>query len=292
MGYDMGCFAQNVTQVSKKEKIFIDYELSKKKFYQQEGVFVTLWLYSVNPDITFASEAEPPALANGEFAYMSKVQDVRQPKREKIKGVNYYAFPISTYLFTMKEPGKYRLENGRYNVGINVPVVYHDPIWGEQRGFETRNTVVNLPSLEFRVKELPVVEGPLNFSGAVGSFEIETIIPEGNIILNEPSTAIITVRGNGLLGKDILPEYRNAFRNGTKLRSVSENHRMFFDGKDVVSELELECEFIPTDQEDCRIGSISLGYFNPQTEKYEIARSKTVQVPVSSISVERNIHDI
>lgn len=284
--------AQVLTPVSKKDKIFIDYEFSKKKFYEQEGTFITLWLYSVNPDIAFANEAEPPSLNKGKFAYASKVQDMRQPKKERVKGVDYYAYPLSTYLVTMKEPGKFRLQNGSYEVGINVPVVYQDQMWGEQRGFETRSFRISLPSSEFRVKELPVVEGTGNFSGAVGNFEIVTSIPEGNIILNEPSTVIITVRGNGLIGNDILPEYREAFGNGTKLRSVSENSRMFFDGKDVVSELELECEFIPTDKEHCEIGIVSLGYFNPETEKYETARSEPVRVSVKSLSVERSVHDI
>lgn len=284
--------AQQLTPVSKKDKIFIDYEFSKKKFYEQEGAFITLWLYSVNPDIAFAKEAEAPTLNKGNFAYASKVQDMRQSKKERVKGVDYYAYPLSTYLVMMRDPGKFKLQNGSYEVGINVPVVYQDPMWGEQRGFETRSFRISLPTAEFRVKELPVAEGTGNFSGAVGNFEIVTSIPEGNIILNEPSTVVITVRGNGLIGNDILPEYREAFGNGTKLRSVSENSRMFFDGKDVVSELELECEFIPTDKDNCEIGIVSLGYFNPETEKYETARSEPVRVNVKSLSVERSVHDI
>lgn len=285
--------AQAVPVGKHVDDLFIRYEFSKDKIYEHEGALVTAWLYTINPEIAYARELNPPVAAKNNFTYLSQVRDMRQPRRERIKGADYYVFPLTTYVVMMAEDGKFEIAENDFEVGVNVPVITFDPIWGEQKGFRTNNMTVKSPKTSFRIRKLPDILDPnVHYSGAVGIFEIKTEIPEGNIILNESSTAVITVRGKGLLGNDILPEYRNAFGTGAKLKSVAENTRLYFDGKNVISELELVCEFIPTDQENCEIGVVSLGYFNPETGHYETAYSEPVKVKVNSLSIEREVHDI
>lgn len=114
---------------------------------------------------------------------------------------------------------------------------------------------------------------------------METIVPKGDIIVNEDASLIIVVKGKGLLGSDILPEYREAFGTGNKLKSFTERTDSFYDGKDIVSEFEMECEFVPTDIKNCEIGVVRFGYFNPETGKYETAESKPVKIDVKSSAV-------
>lgn len=270
---------------NKENDMFVKCELNKTEFYAHECVCATVWLYSVDGDIAYVNELESPSLKRGEFSHLSRLSQSPKAHKENIRGVDYFVFPLSSYIFTMADGGKYQMINGEFEIGINVPVIYNDPFYGRIRGVETRSHRVQMSPVAFKVKSLPPVQYNMTFSGAVGEFEVKTIVPHGDIIVNEDASLLIVVKGKGLLGSDILPEYREAFGNGNKLKSFTERNDSFFDGKDIVSELEMECEFVPTDIKNCEIGVIRFGYFNPKSGKYEIAESEPVKIDVKSSAV-------
>lgn len=265
--------------------MFVKCEFNKTEFYAHECVCATVWLYSEDADIAYVNELVSPSLRKGEFSYLSRLSQSPKAHRENIKGVDYFVFPLSSYMFTMSNAGKYQMIDGEFEIGINVPVVYNDPFYGRIRGVETHSRRVRMSPSSFKVKSLPPVKEGAPFSGAVGEFEVETIVPKGDIIVNEDASLIIVVKGKGLLGSDILPEYREAFGTGNKLKSFTERTDSFYDGKDIVSEFEMECEFVPTDIKNCEIGVVRFGYFNPETGKYETAESKSVKIDVKSSAV-------
>ncbi len=265
--------------------MFVRCEFSKTEFYAYESVRATIWLYSTNPEIAYVNEMKSPSLKKGEFSYLSRLSQSPEPRRERIKGIDYYVFPLSSYFFTMRNDGKYQMEGGEYEVGVNIPYVIQDPFYGRMRGMKTHKMRITMLPSAFKVKSLPAMKDDTTFSGAVGEFEVSIIVPEGNIIVNEDASLNIVVKGKGLLGSDLLPEYREAFGNGNKLKSFSERSNSYFDGKDIVSELVMECEFVPTDIKNCEIGIIRFGYFNPMTGKYEVAESEPVKIDVKSSAV-------
>lgn len=273
------CVAKN------DDDVFVKCQFSKTSFFCQECVCATMWLYTVNPDVAYVNEINSPELKKGKFSYISRITDLPRPHREKVNGVDYIAIAISSYMIIMGDAGKYDMTGGKYEVGLNVPVVYDDPFYGRVRTLETRSRILCLPSVEFKVNELPSIAGDFPFSGAVGEFEVEAMIPPGDIIVNEDASVILIVKGKGMLGSDVLPEYREAFGNGNKLKSFTEHNKVFYDGKDIISEKELECEFVPTDINNCEIGVVRFGYFNPSTRRYEIAESEPIRINVKSSAV-------
>lgn len=281
-----------ITEVKDSEDIaFVKCEISNGDIFVGQGIFVTMWLYSKSSNIAYVQEKESPYLKKGEFAYISKVEEMSKPRKEVIKGTEYWVMPIAKYLVMMNVSGKYELKGGIYSIGINMPVVYNDPFFGRVRRYETKSYSLNMQEEKFRVKDLPKVPTDFPFSGAVGEFELETLT-QSEIIINYESTAVIRLKGKGFIGNDILPEYREAFGQGNKLKSVSHKERAYFDGEDIISVKELECEFIPESRTDCEIGVVRFGYFNPYKSKYEIAESKPVRLKVESSTIKREAIDI
>lgn len=266
-------------------EMFVVWSFNKHEFYCHECVYATVWLYTLDPDISYVNEIESPALNKGSFSRISQVSEISRPRVEKITGVEYTVYPIISYMIAMEVAGKYEIAGGVYQVGIKKPVVYDDPLYGRIRTIETKTENVRMGLTKFEVGNLPPVKEDIPFSGAVGEFRIETFIPAGDIIINDESEVIISVKGHGLIAKDILPEYHDAFGKGNKLKSVSENDNVYFDGREVVSEKELVCEFIPTDINNCEIGIVRFGYFNPKTKKYEVAESKPIHIDVKSSAI-------
>ena len=282
-------FALSAKRIS--EDFFITLEVSKDNPYEREANYLTLTLHSKIPDIAYANVIESPYVESGNFNYINRIDVSSRGRKEIIDGEEYFSFPLQTYVFTFHDKGNYTLSGGTFEVGINMPVVYDDPFWGRTRGVETSNVKLVSDKKKIKVRKLPTPIKEENFCDVVGDFEIATVVPPGDIIINEPCTAIITVKGKGLLGNDVLPEYAEAFHDEVKLKSMSENRKMYFDGKDIVSELQLECDFIPQSA-DAKIGAVKIVYFNPETGKYETAVSDPVDVKVKSITSKIQTIDI
>lgn len=270
-----------------KNSLFIRCELSESSFYCNQAVTAVIWLYSKDGEISSAEALENPAVERADMTTLSRIDIDVRPRRERIKDEVYLAYPVAAYVLSMKDAGKNKFKPGVFRVGVNVPVVYNDPFYGRIRGVETRTFDVAAEPVSFKVKPLPACDNGESFSGCVGNFSVETVIPKGRIIVNEEATALVVLKGRGIIGNDILPEYREAFGNGTRLKSVSDRTETYFDGEGIYSEKVLECEFIPERRDNCVIGKVRFGYFNPQTERYEMAESEPVELKVDSSTIMR-----
>ena len=271
---------------------FMRIEFSENDFYVNQCVGMTILLYSEYPDISYFREVNAPRLEKGELGYITRSKFNSRSRKETFDGKEYWVIPVAQYYVMLKEAGKYTITGGEYDAGLNVPVLYDDPFYGRIRGVDTRNVKLSLEKSSFKVKNLPKVDDAFPFSGAVGEFEVETIIPRGDIIVNEEATAIIVLKGKGLLGDDVLPEYREAFGQNMKLKSFSERNDVFQDSSGIISEKEMECVFIPESREDCEVGVVRFGYFNPKTGKYEVAESSPVKINVESSAIKSKVIDI
>lgn len=283
--------AQTV-RIGDSDEMFISPELSEKQIYERQPLSIVVTLFSTSPDIAGAEVITPVGIDHGEFSTCRSVNNPGSPYVKEIHGKRYYCFPISAFVITMNEKGNYELEGGEYSIGVSVPVIVRDPFWGTHRSSEIKTYTIPVGQASFKVKSLPKVPAGVNFSGSIGEFTVETVIPRGDIIVNEEATAYVVVRGKGVIDESVMPEYRNAFQNGLRLKSVSENRTEGYDNGEVVSELHLECTFIPETCDNVEIGEVSLEYFNPKTGKYEVARSAPVKVNVKSSVVKRESIEI
>lgn len=265
----------------------VELRVSSDVCYEQQPVSLVLTLVSSTPDVAFADVVKSPELKKGEFSSVQRVSPAGRPYEEEISDRKYYCFPIETYLVTLSDKGKYEVDGGECSIGITYPIVIDDPFWGRRRSSEVRRFSVPVKKASLKVRELPSAPSGIDFSGSVGRFSIETVIPKGDIFINEEATAIVVLKGTGMIAESTLPEYRDAFKSGMKLKSVSESRDISFENGEMVSELYLECTFIPVAKDDVVIGEVTFDYFDPLAGEYRTARSKPVRVEVKSTTSKR-----
>lgn len=275
-----------------KDDMFIECVLGENNVYERQPVPVVITLFTTNPDVQYAEVVSEPRLSKGEFASVQQVQPAGSPYRRDIGGREYYCIPLKAFMFTVDRKGSYELSGGGYNVGVAYPVVVTDPFWGRIKTTETKEYEIPVRKTSFKVRSLPSPPADINFSGSVGEFSIETVVPRGDIYLNEEATAIIILKGTGMIAELTMPEYRDAFKQGLKLRSVSESRGAAYDRGRMLSELQLECTFIPTSENDVEIGVVSFDYFDSSTGTYRRAESKPVKIKVKSTVSRRESIDV
>jgi len=269
-------------------ELSVELRESQSVCYEQQPVSIVMTLVSSTPDIAFADVVKAPELKKGEFSSVHRVSPAGKAYEEVVAGRKYYCFPIETYMVTLADKGKYELAGGECSVGVSYPVVVNDPFWGRRRSSEVRRYSVPVKKTSLKVKELPAAPVGIDFSGSVGRFSIETVVPKGDIFIDEEATAIVVLKGTGMIAESTLPEYRDAFKTGMKLKSVSESRNMTFDNGEMISELYLECTFIPVVRDGAVIGEITFDYFDPVSGEYHTARSKPVRVEVKSSTSKRD----
>lgn len=273
-------------------ELTVECRMQTTDFYERQPVPMVLTLKSSTPDIAVADVITPLKLKKGEFASIQTVSPAGEPYEEIDNGRKYYCFPLEAYIVTMADKGNYEMVDGSFSIGVAYPVVVNDPFWGPRRSREVKRFEVPVEKKKFSVRSLPEASDGTVFSGSVGSFTIETVIPRGDIFVNEEATAIVVLKGKGMIAEATMPEYRDAFKDGMKLKSVSESRNAGYDRGELLSELQLECTFIPTAREGVRVGEITFDYFNPATGRYETARSKPVEIKVKSTTSKRESMDI
>lgn len=270
---------------STDDDFFVRCEFSKSEIYCYECVNIVYWLYTTTNDFAYINKVPTPHLKNGNFSFISQMKELPAPKRKEIKGREYAAYPISAYIVAMKDAGTFSIDGDEFEFERNNSVFVEDEYRGLLRKIERTRQLVKMPRAKFKVVSLPKISDDISFSGAVGEFEVQTLLPPGDIIVNEDARVIIVVRGKGLLGSDILPEYREAFGTGNKLKSFEQKDNAYFHGNSIISEKRLECEFVPDNLNNCEIGVVRFCFFNPKTRKYEIVESSPIKIEVKSSAI-------
>lgn len=283
------CFVSICTHISAVEKpdIFISYNCQDKTYYERQAFPIILTLYSSNPDIAYANKSSNLILKKGSFETIKRIEPIGNAYKTTLNGKSYYCFPLEEYLVTLDEKGSYEFLKRNYEIGISYPVIVNDPFWGRIRSSEIMNYVIDVNKCNFKIKSLPNPPVDFNFSGSIGDFKVETIVPKGDIIINEEATAYIIIRGKGTIASKSLPEYKEAFKGNLKLKSISESRNEIFENGEVISELRLECIFIPTSSENVEIGKVKYDFFNPEKEKYMTIESPIVKINVKSSVIKR-----
>lgn len=278
----VGMLAAERDAKSEEPVIYITCNAEKNSIYEGEGVRLTFTLHSSQPRLAFANVAREASLANGEFKHVTRIETDRRGRvSESEQGLKMYSFPLETLFVSFAEKGDYQLSGGEYEVGLEYPMVYNDPFWGPTRSVMVEKKIIPVPPLKLKVKKLPSRKNEEGFSGAVGEFTVTTEVPPGEIIVGKPALAIIRIKGKGMIDDNILPDYSGMFGEDTTLKSISENKSYHLRNGALVTELVLECEFVPKEK-GASIGVVKFNYFNPSTGKYEQAVSAPVEVKVSS----------
>ncbi|RYY21801.1 MAG: hypothetical protein EOO04_17480, partial [Chitinophagaceae bacterium] len=140
-------------------------------------------------------------------------------------------------------------------------------------------TTLKTPVVKIEVKPLPVENQPADFSGAVGQFKLETIIPQTAIRQGELISIKWVLSGSGNLQLTTLPDVEWPKGIDTSEPSVKEDVNQFaypLSGKKT-----FDYAISARDTGSYTIPPISFSYFDPRTEKYKTIVTEPITFDVA-----------
>lgn len=248
------------------EAFFIQVEVDKTEVYEGEQILVS-WYLLTRGQLESLDRTKFPDLKGFWKEIIEEVPAI-QFYQEVINGVpfkkallaRHALFPLKsgdTVIDEFKIKSKVRLPN--QNFGFNLGKVY-EYTKSSQR-------------VKIKVKPLPVDGRPASFSGAVGKFKITSLIDGSQPVANQPMKFKLKFEGFGNAKGIELPAI--TWPEGIEVFEVRNEAKFFKNGN---SFKEFEIILIPRKDGKLILPSIEMGYFDPETSKYETA--KAVEIPI------------
>jgi hypothetical protein len=260
--------------------LYLGITLNKTEVYRGECIVAATKIYTRGNSIRGFENVKKPTY-NGFWS-----QDVDVPQeinfaRENVNGVVYDAGLLWKQLLFPQQSGELTLSPSEIDVVIQVRTRSRD-IFEDFFGGNYQNVRRHLQSktVKVKVKDLPG-GAPASFSGAVGSFKIESSLSKKQLMANDATTLTIRISGNGNLKlinapKVDLPTDFEAY--DTKTTDAIKNSDAGASGY-----RQFEIPLIPRSAGEFTIPPIEFSYFNPATGQYVTLRTQE-----QAISVEKD----
>ncbi|MDR3366849.1 MAG: BatD family protein [Prevotellaceae bacterium] len=266
--------------VGSNGSLYLGVMLNKTEVYRGECIVATTKIYTRGNSIRGFENVKKPTY-NGFWS-----QDVDIPKeinfvRENVNGVVYDAGLLWKQLLFPQQSGELTLSPSEIDVIIQVRTrprdILEDFFSG---GHQNIRKHLQSRTVKVKVKDLPG-GAPASFSGAVGSFKIESSLSKKQLVANDATTLTIRISGNGNLKlvnqpKVDLPVDFDAY--DTKTTDAIKNSDAGATGY-----RQFEIPLIPRSAGEFVIPPVEFSYFNPSTGKYVTLHTKE-----HAISVEKD----
>lgn len=259
------------------DKLFLKASISKTSAYEQEALVYTIRLYSSYAGVKFAGATTNPTF-DGFVIEESKINTI-QMDYETYNGKTYAVADIARYIIFPQVTGNLKILGNTYSISVNSHEYYSDPVWGQMTLNRPVNLNVKPNDLVINVKPLPTPK-PINFSGGVGEFSIESDIKNTNLKTNQAASVIYNISGKGNLKYIKLPDLNNIFPTQLEVYSPSTKENISVDGNNTSGSISFDYSFMPLETGEYNIPSVELVYFNPTSEKYETKTTKSIKIKV------------
>lgn len=183
-----------------KEYVFVKATVDKREAYVGEKVTVSYKLYSrLNLS---GLDLESPTRFTGFWTQDLQTLYGRniQKKRENYRGQVYDVVELQQTLLYPQRSGDLSIDALSILAKVQIPrraKTYMEQFWGG--GYDLKEVVASSKPIKLKVKPLPKMGKPANFSGAVGRFKMNMSANKDTLKANESVNLTITVNGSGNL---------------------------------------------------------------------------------------------
>lgn len=257
----------------------LEARLSSDHIYVGEPVALYVTIYSDYPQIQYVNLAKDAHLDGFTTlnAPVSRSRDdyMREsdnPKKGKYSAIVYRLMLMPT------ETGVFTLPALEFEVGVVEGREVYDPFWGRRIVGEVKDLVLSTEKIRAKIHDLPKPKD--GYSGAVGDFSIKSLLPPGKITEGQRAIVVFQVSGTGYLDSEALPDLRSFLPSGLRFSSESPETRHTIEGNELITDLIVECSFIPKESGVFEIPSVPFTYFNPASRKYVTVSTEPIQVKV------------
>lgn len=249
---------------------------SKNSVYEQEPVVATIKVYT-KYDISSFMVTTQPAF---EGFLTEELPVSMETTMEHYNGQNYHTAVLKRLLLYPQKAGRLSVNSGKYDVTIVQYEQINHGFFRTSRPVEMAVTTSS-NAATLMVKELPSPR-PAGFTGAVGSFTVETSLDPELMRTNEASTYTYTIKGRGNIKFLTPPEMSFPAGIDSYTPKTEIDASLVSGGADMAGTYSTEYTIVPQEVGNYTIAGVPLVYFDIESGTY-----KTAEVPDKDVKVLR-----
>lgn len=259
--------------------LFLVGNLSKTKVFEQEAVLLTYKLYVASVSVSSIRPVKIPDFSG----FHSQELDLSNSDRwdlENYKGRNYRTAILQQVVLYPQRSGKLTIEPAQYEVSVEQPMELEDP-FDAFFNMRTSNTVrknISSPTITVDVNSLPSGK-PLDFSGAVGDFNLSASINAQEVKANEAVTIKLILSGTGNMKLISNPEVN--FPSDFEIYDPKVEDQFRITANGLSGNRIIEYLAIPRHEGNFKIDPIKFSYFDLKSKSYKTITTQEFNLKVA-----------
>ena len=256
------------------ENLHLVAEVSNKNPYLNQGFSVVYKLYfSPQINVTNVGEIDSPEF-NDFWSNNIKIPRL-QIERGTYKGENYNYVIWKKIVLYPQKTGKLNISPLSLDISIDVPTNKRD-FFGNRIYTQIPKTVT-VGNREINVLSIPQ-NAPVNFSGAVGIFDIELLGTKTELNASESLQVTLKVKGEGNLKLFSIPSLETPNSLEKYEPQYKENVKTSIKG--MYGNISDTYTLVPQFKGKYPIGPVEFNYFNPKTKSFESVFTEEIIINV------------
>ena len=261
-----------------KDDILLRAVVSRTSVYKGEPLRVTFKLYERVPVVGY-NDVKFPSF-NGFWAQELNTDNARR-QRETFNGKVYETLVAKEYLLYPQQAGTLVIEPAELTAVAQVVVPGRrnvDPFFGGGPDFVNVPRKVQSPRINIAVKPLPA-GAPASFSGAVGSFTMDAVLPQERLAANSAATYTVKISGTGNLTFVQAPKL--TLPASFEQYNVKTTESINTSAAGISGYRQFEYPFIARAEGAYDLEPIEFTYFDPQRVQYVTLKSKPLTLEIT-----------
>lgn len=267
--------------------LFLRTEVDKTKAYRGQQVVVNYYLYSRARSFNATADRYPNL--NGFLKEELDIPVLRgqlTPQEVVLDGTAYRRVLIASFAAYPLKEGKLNIdpmevkatyiEERRVRPGAMNPFGDEDDLF--QQFFQNgapRTESLRSESISIEVLPLPEIPKDLNYTGAVGDFEVVSAVDRTDLKAHEALSLTLKVEGSGNLSNIETPKI--SLPEGFELYEAKSQTK----GKAGMGEKIFEYLIIPRKSGDFTLPAVQLGFFDPKKNQYVQKSTEAIRIHVN-----------
>lgn len=260
-----------------KDDILLRAVVSRNSVYKNEPLHVAFKLYTRVPYVNIVPESAPSF--NGFWSQDLTDPNSVQVSRETYNGKVYETRVLYDYLLYPQQVGKLTIDPVEMTVVAQVVIQSRnaDPFFGTGREVLNVPRKVQSQRTTVNVKSLPS-GAPASFSGAVGSFTMDTEFPSERLAANSGANITVKISGRGNLTFVQAPKLQ--LPASFELYNVKTTESINASSTGISGYRQFEYPFIARAQGSYEVEPVEFTYFDPQRMEYVTLTSKPLSLEI------------
>lgn len=265
---------QKTLDINTNEAFFVYLDLDKKEVYEGQQITANWYIY-VKGQIESLDRAKFPDLKGFWKEIIEEVPSL-QFVPEIVNGVTYQKALLASHALFPIKAGNPVIDEFKIKARTRMPTQFG---WGESREWtkvSKRTTIKVLP--------LPTEGKPRNFSGAVGSFQVQMKTDGTQFPAHQPFSLKVRFEGVGNAKLIDLPAIQ--WPEGLEVFDTKSEAKFFKNGQ---SYKEFEILLIPRKEGEITIPALEFSHFDPDLKKYVSKMTEPLTLTITKAAAGANV---